>query len=439
MIKIKKLKFPLYFMMLWTNLYGVSFANRVEIPSSPNPVGSGARAIGMGGAFIAIADDATAASWNPGGLSQLERPEISFAVSGFDRTERNSFDNSPESSGNQSVSELRINYLGAVYPFKAWRRNMVVSVNYQNLYDFIRKWDFPLISSGEKNYKNENVDYELAGSLSAFGVAYCAQVTPKFSLGFTLNFWEDGLYKNEWKIKMFRNGFEIDGRDYSAKEIRSCDRYSFSGFNMNFGLLWNVNSKFAIGGVLKTPFKADLEHEDTFYSLRHYPNDKDVLNSYKDNKKASIDMPMSYGFGAAYKFSDSFTVSLDIYRTEWDDFVFTNFEGGKKSPITGKSDSETRTEPTHQVRMGFEYVLIKPKYEIPLCAGIFYDPAPAEGSPDNIFGFSIGSGIGKGRIKLDIAYQYRFGNDIGDSVMKPLGFSQDIREHTIYSSVIIYF
>jgi len=44
------------------------------VPSSINPVGSGARAIGMGGAFIGVADDATAASWNPGGLIQLENP-----------------------------------------------------------------------------------------------------------------------------------------------------------------------------------------------------------------------------------------------------------------------------------------------------------------------------------------------------------------------------
>jgi long-subunit fatty acid transport protein len=48
--------------------------------ANPNPVGSGARALGMGNAFIAVADDATAASWNPGGLSQLESPEVSFAM-----------------------------------------------------------------------------------------------------------------------------------------------------------------------------------------------------------------------------------------------------------------------------------------------------------------------------------------------------------------------
>src|SRR6185369_14434846 len=38
----------------------------------------GARAIGMGGAFIGRADDATACETNPAGLTILSRPEISF-------------------------------------------------------------------------------------------------------------------------------------------------------------------------------------------------------------------------------------------------------------------------------------------------------------------------------------------------------------------------
>ena len=46
--------------------------------SAPSSVvqGSGARALGMGGAFLARADDATAVSWNPAGLSYLARPEL---------------------------------------------------------------------------------------------------------------------------------------------------------------------------------------------------------------------------------------------------------------------------------------------------------------------------------------------------------------------------
>src|SRR3989338_2646899 len=83
-IKTIRIILLLFFILL---IPSYSFAQNLEIPSSLNPVGSGARAIGMGGAFIAIADDATAASWNPAGLVQLEKPEISAVGSFFYRHE----------------------------------------------------------------------------------------------------------------------------------------------------------------------------------------------------------------------------------------------------------------------------------------------------------------------------------------------------------------
>jgi hypothetical protein len=39
--------------------------------------GAGARALGMGGAFVAVADDATAAYWNPAGMPGVERAAFS--------------------------------------------------------------------------------------------------------------------------------------------------------------------------------------------------------------------------------------------------------------------------------------------------------------------------------------------------------------------------
>jgi hypothetical protein len=41
-------------------------------------IGVGARALGMGGAFTALADDGSAAYWNPAGLLSLERSELLF-------------------------------------------------------------------------------------------------------------------------------------------------------------------------------------------------------------------------------------------------------------------------------------------------------------------------------------------------------------------------
>src|SRR5437773_680806 len=42
--------------------------------------GLGARAIGMGGAFIGVADDWTAIYWNPAGLTQLKGKGIGTAI-----------------------------------------------------------------------------------------------------------------------------------------------------------------------------------------------------------------------------------------------------------------------------------------------------------------------------------------------------------------------
>ena len=55
-------------------------------------LGVGARAMGLGGAFVAVADDASAVYWNPAGLAQLDRPELDGMYgSYFNDTERNLF------------------------------------------------------------------------------------------------------------------------------------------------------------------------------------------------------------------------------------------------------------------------------------------------------------------------------------------------------------
>jgi len=46
---------------------------------SPLEVGQGARAVGMGGAFASLADDASTIWWNPAGMTQVERAEVTFS------------------------------------------------------------------------------------------------------------------------------------------------------------------------------------------------------------------------------------------------------------------------------------------------------------------------------------------------------------------------
>jgi long-subunit fatty acid transport protein len=414
---------------------------RIQPASSFNPVGSGARALGMGGAFIGVADDATAASWNPGGLIQLERPEISFVGAGIRRNEDNTFAAHPEASGDQWVDDIDINYLSIAYPFSLANHDMIVSINYQTLYDLNREWNYPFFrNSGGLSYTKQ-VRYAQEGSLSAIGLAYCVQFTPDFSFGITLNTWDDDLLNNQWEETERQTGSGTNFGNAFTSTSLNVERYTLSGYNANIGFLWHATPKLTIGAVVKTPFEADLERESSSSEATRFPGapGSDVVTPLTTSvQDETLEMPLSLGMGLAYRFSDAFTASLDVYRTEWGDFVRTDAQGNETSFVSGKALGESDIDPTHQIRMGAEYLFIRSHYAIPVRCGIFYDPAPAEGHPDDFYGFSVGSGIALGGLIFDMAYQYRFGNDVGQYILDGLDFSQDVEEHTFYASIIIH-
>jgi hypothetical protein len=128
-----------------------------------------------------------------------------------------------------------------------------------------------------------------------------------------------------------------------------------------------------------------------------------------------------------------------LYRTDWQDYVITQADGREISPITGQDASLSDSQPTHQVRVGGEYLFIRKNSVIPVRAGLFYDPEPTANSPDDFYGISIGSGIAKGRIVFDAAYQYRWGNNVRMVRLGTEEVEQDVQQHTIYMSVIYHF
>jgi len=258
-----------------------------------------------------------------------------------------------------------------------------------------------------------------------------------------MNFWQDGFDNNQWESKTSQSGSGINylGNVFSFS-YNHVHKYSFRGFNANFGILWSVNSHLTMGLVLKTPFKADVTHDFTSDMEFLYPDvpSNNLFNSSSTETHEEMDMPMSYGIGFAYRFSDNLTASLDIYRTEWNNFILTDSNGNEISPITNEPADEADIDPTFQIRAGTEYLYVTNSYIIPFRGGIFYDPAPAAGEPDDFYGLSLGSGVAKGRIAFDMAYQYRFGNNIGEYIFPDnYDFSQDVVEHIVYASIIYHF
>ena len=78
---------PLFFLILAVS--PVSFAGVDAMPHLR--LGAGARSIGMGGAFTAIADDATATVWNPAGLGSAADLSLNFSTQQLDLDRSHNF------------------------------------------------------------------------------------------------------------------------------------------------------------------------------------------------------------------------------------------------------------------------------------------------------------------------------------------------------------
>jgi long-subunit fatty acid transport protein len=241
--------------------FGLSLPPSINFATSPSPVGSGARAQGKALAFIGVADDATAASHNPAGLVQLERPEVSIVGSYFLRLERQDITRPDTDLADQNLHHFDLNYLSAVYPFELLQRNVVVSLNFQRLFDLQGATDvasrFLTIDGVQR------VSSRQKGGLSTISPAVAVQLTPTFSVGVAFNIWPD-LFGNGWEqhVTVRGEGLVVSGNRLVSftSQGRIDEDFAFKGFNVTAGFLWAITPRFSLGGVVRTPFTARVTH-----------------------------------------------------------------------------------------------------------------------------------------------------------------------------------
>src|SRR5712691_9683380 len=302
--------------------FGISLPPSLNFATSPAPVGSGARAQGKAQAFIAVADDATAASYNPAGLVQLQQPEVSVVGAYFNHLERQDVTQPGIGVDNQTLDGAHLNYLSAVYQFRLLARNVVVSLNYQRLFDLQGATDvaspFATIDGLQRVRSRQE------GGLFTISPAVAVQITPAFSVGAAFNIWPD-LFGNGWKqdVTVRGEGFVASGPRVVpfVSNGRISEDFSFRGFNVTMGLLWNITPVFTLGGVVRTPFTARLtgDHASSL-TVTLQDGSAPVTTSNAFTERLDLDMPLSYGLGLAARLSDNLTLSLDVSRVHWSDF-----------------------------------------------------------------------------------------------------------------------
>ncbi|KPA09403.1 Membrane protein involved in aromatic hydrocarbon degradation, partial [Candidatus Magnetomorum sp. HK-1] len=258
-------------------------------------------------------------------------------------------------------------------------------------------------------------------------------------IGFTLNQWNNDIFKNRWTQEYHHTTTgTLGGAPLQIQAHRKIQN-TFRGVNVNLGILWDIHNDLSLGFIFKSPFKATVENRLDQYSEMISPMpDIDYQNPTRTNY---LYMPLSIGIGFLYRFSPQWFITCDLYRTNWHQFKYKDDKNNEYSPISKQLMHESNVKPTHQIRLGTEYVWVDhlQKDAFTVRTGIFYDPAPSEKGIDDYYGMSLGIGLTKlPWFSIDMAYQYRYGNHVGQSMLRHMEFSQDVHEHMIYSSIIYY-
>jgi long-subunit fatty acid transport protein len=440
---------------------------------SPIPVGSGARAAGMANAFVAVADDATAASWNPAGLVQLELPEFSVvgAYSGIQERFSNQEPNPDFPSGfasTQRDSNLRLNFMSAVYPAYVQNHNLAFSLSYQERLQFDRNFsaDFNTFNRPLNATRYFHADLDQNGSFSVITPSIAISLTPRFSLGVSFNLWRSSVFsQNDFEThqsseaRIYQDGVLVNTHSTSMTE-----RYDdFSGENLVLGLLWSPTPRWNLAVRYDTPFTGRMDYIRES-SQSGTDVDGGTLTDPPVRERRSIRLPPTFALGTAVRVNDPLTLSADASWTDWDNSYVELGDGARLSLVDGvelKTARSTEFDTTLSVRLGAEYVLIPKqprdtlKYLWTVRGGLFYEEEPASGRPtsglglfqpgdgraDSFYGVALGLGLlAHQRVNLDFAYQLRYGNNVNsDYVLGVPGFSEDVIQHRFLLSAVVYF
>ena len=410
----------------------------------------GARSLGMGGAFLGLADDASAAEANPAGLSILRKAEISIEGRNFLEqqvlTTSGTFPNVERTAFTHYSDRIEIGFASFVYPIK----NFTVAAYYhaplhnvgagevipqRNEFSGRLEKDVPnffLPTGGTRtpvtraecdairraSGSGACLEYTVNPFLTAvdvqqqtFGVGGAWQVHPKFSIGATARY---QTFKESAFTYRLTPSFAFSSISVQATgDVRESDGEIEIGVEHDItftgGFKWSPNDLVSIGGVYKMgpSFVAPtfIANANTGFD---YVNLADTI----------FHMPDTAGIGVSVRPIPVLTVNLDAvyvrYSNLTDDFVST-------IRVVREAQNPFAIDDGIEYRLGAEYFFAS-KIPFAIRGGYWRDPAHAiewrgsltefeaigaailypRGEAQNHW--SVGAGLAWPRFQVDVAY-----------------------------------
>ena len=383
----------------------------------------GARSMGFGGAFVGLADDATAAIANPAGLTQLLKPEFSLEVRNWSHsmpfTEGGRLENLPSGNGIDTTVGLRtttseysvsgISFLSFAYPTGKWtfaffRHELA------NLEFFGETQGF--FSGGTDCCQVREVDQRVWSDLEmvSWGLSTAYRISDRVDLGLSVIYNDASmqtgatqyLADDDTLAGIFGLNSYLPERSVVGERSTSND----ADWTLTGGILWRLTESWSIGGVYRQgpEIKIDVEAVAGQAVDLGVPPGSVFFQAFGH----PVEFPNTYGLGIAYRApSGRLTISF-----QWDHVEYSSISSSLQLDDQTIDDINT-------LHLGAEYVFLDSTPIIALRLGSWLEPDhQVRATIDDLFlqailppgdddvHFSAGLGVAMQRFQIDLALDF---------------------------------
>ena len=418
----RSLPFSLGFLLLATGAAAQEAPVVLEFSFS-NP---GARAMGLGGAFTALADDATAAFANPAGLVQLTRPEVSiegriwsystpFTLGGrFDGSEPTGIllDNTNGLRTARSSQDLAgLSFLSFVYPKENWSlafyRHQSANFEFRSETQGLFARASPPFEERREIDIRSFFDLELVN----YGISAAYRLSEGFSFGLGISYMVGNFMSqadlffptNESLPEGFLGPNSYEPETRLATNLLVVDD---SDWTFNLGALWHISRQWSVGGFFRQGPKFPLEARALSGPFLQDLSVGTVLGT----AQSPIGFPDVFGLGVAFKSKNE---ALTVVA-EWDRVQYSTI---LDSLDPNNFDAEgSALDDGDELRAGLEYVFLDWSPLVAIRIGTWLDPdhrlrdlddplgqALFRGGDDQLH-FTAGFGIAFRRLQIDLGF-----------------------------------
>jgi hypothetical protein len=304
---------------------------------------NGPRASAMGGAYTAIANDATALTWNPAGLPQIKETRSfissSLVFGDLEITPPQQGVNNKTYRASRAGS-FSLDYIGFIIPLPLEKTNVVSSVAVRNLADLNDEYTISTLDNGTSSSVDST--FKSRGGLFALSAGLGVEVIKDLSLGTCLN---------------FISGKKDFRRQENTVVIENWTNWEnkFSGFSIDFGVFWQASNILRLGSKMTFPHKINF----TDVSYTDSDNNKRELTA-----DIYLKQPISFSYGLALQPANNLILSFDFNQRPWRK-VIINMEDNENDRVY---------ENAHSFHIGAEYTLVGKNYLLPWRIGFYSKP-----------------------------------------------------------------